>query len=279
MHKSQAGFAHVIVLVLAFLLISGLGVLAWQNYNKIRSDNSDVIRKDGKNDTIPDSSGNEDDDSKNGTVAQADVSHDDEITVIKEFGDYYDTIGYESFGAELVVDYPKNWLITDASSVKPVNPKVNLYKISSPDKSIVIEYLATVTSGLGGLCASPTEDFEVVELNTAPIIGYSNARYGSHVIYDNKNDKYTYFAGAQRTDGIASVKVGDLTRMCDPFGIDSGASIMVDTKYEGYAMLVRLTIKLQNISNDSTYDEIKSEMKTSAFESAKQIIMSLRNRK
>lgn len=247
--RFKSGFAHIIaVIILGIALVGGLSFVVWRNYSNMKSD-SIISNKDTKN-----------------TVVTPVKTINTELTEV---------LADEKTFSNLAIKYPDDWV---KIAQKEVSEDGITTTLTSPDGKIKIIFVTDLISGWGGICQYPTgqKAVELVWLDSDVIANYPSMRFVSYIYHDTVTDKYGYFVGAQNNnDWTLPIKVGYKTESCDPFGIDSGASIVLEKEGVQQAAYVVLSVELININEDSTKAEINAEIGSKYFVVAKQIVQSL----
>lgn len=244
-YKSESG--NTLVLIVILLVISLIGLLGYVLYQNFEQNNEN--------------------DSESLTVnSYVDV----ELT---------EMISDDIAKSGVSINYPKSWSLKKSISTPSDGLNTNISKISSPDDKVTVEFSAILTDGFGGFCRVTDDEPEITKLIKLGIadISYSKARFAEYIYLNIPDEKYSYFTGIQvNNDQISSIKEGDLSRNCDPFGYSHSAILIDDEDIVGPASIINLSISLNDITEDSTLIEITDAMKTDDYLIAKRIVKSLK---
>jgi hypothetical protein len=243
--KSQAGFAHlIIVIVLAVGLVGALGFIYWQNF--INKDNATSQQK-----------------SKDSADKVSDANKTTEKIVVLS-----DSVSENVTGEGLTVNYPAAWKVNSTTSLNPDQTTSNTtIKITSPSGGITITLWANI-SGVGGTCGvEPGDSYTITTLDT-----YNLNQYSGYTLYSGKtllksgesSQRNGFFSGVlQNTD---KVKVGE-----------SGCNVGMLAFQSSKGILNSLTISINSLIGDESLSlgKINSATASDEYKVAVKIIQSL----
>lgn|GEM_PF-1148188 len=235
--KNQQGSAHVIVIaILVLALLGTLGFIFWQNFMKPSSD-----------------------------LKIEDINNSSEI--VDESNELTQIAEDQTFGTNLAIKYPRDWIVTHASSTKNGMGLDNSI-LTSSDGGVKINFSVGV-GGVGGFCAPNESIISFIDTDTIP--KYSNAIFVSAVTKISSANEYTYYMGiSNNNDQKKTLTIGDdscpislLSNMVSPGSLPSGH--------------LQLYATFSNVENgiSTSLDDFNQIKTTQNYITAKDIIQSL----
>lgn len=263
-HKSQSGSAHlIIVVVLLFALVGGLGFVFWQNRANTQVNTSTTNNK--KIDKID-----------NGLI-NTDTTEEPTATSIAT--ELTKIVADANFKTGLSIKYPDGWVVTSKydDSYPPYN--WGLSTITSPDGKIAV--IVEVGNRVGGGEGSPDQE-QLMQFETKEIPNYPNGIFVTAVYCDVNSDvadkdHCRYSVGVRANiETNKSKKVGDLSNI---FSSSFGDNVMnISSASNGDSLSdVRAMINIKFLPDGevTNLNEISEAMSNDNYMIAKQIVQSL----
>lgn len=254
-HKSQSGFAHlmILVIILVLALIGALGFVYWQNFIQEKDDSS-----------ITPTSSDTSNDTSNGT----------EVAV--EYKTYTTGIHNVSF------QYPSNWTLGELSKPWQGENDWNRSMNIKNDSGEVVAELVLGVSGLGGTCSGIAEEdlpaYSVIDSEPSsvkadkPVVmsfivspttvskESSSQISGAYYAYYGLSDTYN--------------EIGDFGHVCLFYNMFE-AKIDPDTGGHGYSISFGTGVISGNRKYFTSLDDAKKYIASDEYKAIKKMILSL----
>jgi hypothetical protein len=233
--KNQNGNAHVIIIILLVVaVVALLGFVFWQNYSNKK------------------------------TVSPVTTTQAIPLKTATE----------GSFGTNLNLKYPSNWIVTHATSGdlnSSTASQSDTTNITSPDGTTVVTLLANRNTQNTGACTDEfAQQLAISQLQISDIPLYGRAQFVSYIIHRTDSDTYSYYAGMD--DGSNTIL---------PANVCGGEGRFMTVQSDNTVQFNVSITKKGLVSPDSGYtltssvDGINSFLGSSDFKTARTIVESL----